>query len=97
MKPVIFVSLAEQEFTQAAVFYQSRVSGLGAAFKLAVEVAVHRVQRHPRAWPMVRPGVRRKNVARFPYGILYREHADKIVVLAVMHLHRHPDCWIGRQ
>jgi hypothetical protein len=31
-----------------------------------------------------------------PYAVIYREDADEIVVLAVMHLHRRPDYWTDR-
>lgn len=97
MKPVIFSHLAEQELTEAAVFYESRLAGLGGTFLLAAEAAVRHVRRYPRAWPTVQPGVRRRKVPRFPYGLLYREYADHIAILAVMHLHRHPDRWVDRE
>jgi len=96
MKPLILSSLAEQELAEAASFYDSQVSGLGKDFVSSVEVAIEGIKRHPSAWPIVRPAIRRKRLARFPYALVYREYPDMIVVLAVMHLHRRPDYWADR-
>jgi plasmid stabilization system protein ParE len=96
MKPLILSSQAEQELEEAAFFYDSQVSGLGKDFVSNVEVAMEGIQRHPAAWPTVRPAIRRKRVARFPYALVYREYPAMIVVLAVMHLHRKPDYWTDR-
>lgn len=40
--------------------------------------------------------IRRSLVSRFPYGVLYSEVDNKIHILAVMNLHRQPDCWKQR-
>ena len=38
-------------------------------------------------------GVRRAIVRVFPYGVYFTLDADLITVLAVLHMHRHPDIW----
>ena len=30
---------------------------------------------------------------RFPYGIIYAVENGEVLVISVMHLHRHPDSW----
>ncbi|MCX6842316.1 MAG: type II toxin-antitoxin system RelE/ParE family toxin, partial [candidate division WOR-3 bacterium] len=34
--------------------------------------------------------------SRFPYGLVYGQEADAIVIVAVAHLHREPRYWMGR-
>ena len=35
-------------------------------------------------------------MARFPYGLIYGLEKDKIIVVAVAHLHRNPRHWADR-
>lgn len=96
MKNAIFLPEAQQEMLDAARFYESRSPGLGGAFLDAIDRAVLEIREHPARWPIIRSQVRRRLVARFPYGALYRDEPDEIAILAVMHLHRRPEYWEGR-
>ena len=96
MKPLVFLSPAEQELSEAAEFYEARRKGLGRRFLDAVESAGGQVQSNPRSCPIIRAYVRRKLIVNFPYGLLYRDDPDEIVVLALMHLHRRPGYWLNR-
>jgi hypothetical protein len=40
--------------------------------------------------------IRRIIVPRFPYALLYRATSDRILIVAVMHLHRRPGYWRSR-
>jgi cytochrome P450 len=81
---------------EAAQFYDAQQSGLGSQFLDAVERAVQGIEENPRRWPPLSRQIRRRLVDRFPYGILYRIGKNEIVIVAVMHLHRHPRYWAGR-
>jgi hypothetical protein len=35
-------------------------------------------------------------LTRFPYGVFFAVDDDEVLVLAVVHLHRHPDTWKNR-
>jgi plasmid stabilization system protein ParE len=96
MKPVRFIRPAELELLEAARYYELQSPGLGQTFLDKIDSAVAAVSAHPKSWPVVRGKIRRRLVHRFPYGLLYREDAKEIVVLATMHLHRHPDYWLDR-
>ncbi len=67
-------------------------------YEFAVEVydSIGRAIEHPKAWPILDGDVRRCQLKRFPYGVLYSEEATGIFVIAVMHLHREPDYWKHR-
>ncbi len=51
---------------------------------------------HPEAAPLIRGGIRRRILRRFPYGLLYTIKADGVRILAVMNLKRRPTYWVGR-
>ena len=87
---------ARQEYREAAVFYESRRSGLGAAFTLEVEAALQRVLEAPERWRVIEQDVRRCLTHTFPYGILYTIEAESILIVAVMHLRRRPGYWRSR-
>ncbi len=96
MKPFRFLLPAEREMLDAACYYESQAPRLGVDFLSEIDSAIQDVAQDPDRWPVIRADTRRRLVHRFPYGILYRNDPDEIVILAVMHLHRHPNYWIRR-
>ena len=84
------------EVLEALRYYRSQAPNLGAAFIQEVKAAILDVAENPEQWAVVRPPVRRRLVHRFPYSIVYRIDPEEIVVVAVMHMHRHPTYWAGR-
>lgn len=87
---------ARQEYREAAIFYGTRQSGLGAAFTLEVEAAIDRILEAPERWRVIEQDVRRCMTHTFPYGILYTIEAESILIVAVMHLRRRPGYWRDR-
>jgi plasmid stabilization system protein ParE len=96
MKVLLFLEPAELELLDAAEWYESQVPGLGSQFLDRIEYALDEITERPEASPVVRHHIRRRLLARFPYCILYRISPHEIIVVAVMHLRRHPAYWIGR-
>jgi hypothetical protein len=88
---------AETEFLEAIEYYESCSPGLGKDFSLEVNFAVQNILSYTYAWPIVEDDVRRCLTSRFPYGVLYSIESDCVYILAVMHLHRHPDYWKSRR
>jgi plasmid stabilization system protein ParE len=89
----VFASGARAELRKAYEWYGP---GHGTRFLRAVGDAVKKIRDHPQRWPVVRGEVRRCRTDKFPYGVLYKVKPDHIRILAVMHLHRDPDYWLGR-
>ena len=87
---------ARQEYREAAAFYETRQSGLGAAFTLEVEAALDRILEAPARWRVIEEDVRRCLTHTFPYGILYTIEDGSILIVAVMHLRRRPGYWRNR-
>ena len=80
----------------AAQYYESRSHGLGAEFLDEVQRSIEALSSNPRTAPVIKVGIRRRLLKRFPFGILYAVEQDTIVVLAVMHLRRRPGYWESR-
>jgi plasmid stabilization system protein ParE len=91
-----FHAEAETEFYAAIDYYEECQQGLGFDFSIEVHAGIQRILDFPRAWPILEGDLRRCITHRFPYGILYSIEPDRIYILAVMHLHRHPDYWKHR-
>jgi toxin ParE2 len=96
VNPVRLVEAAEQELLAASAYYDIQKPGLGAEFLDQVERALCDIAAHPERWPCIRLGMRRRLLHRFPYGLLYKIDPAETIVLAVAHLHRHPNYWVGR-
>lgn len=96
MQGVIFHPEARQEIRHAANYYDDSRQGLGDRFIDAIENGIKHIQANPYRWRKIRGEVRRCLIPRFPYGILYVADEDRVFVVAIMHLHRHPDYWLNR-
>ena len=57
---------------------------------------IQRVREFPLAWHPMGGAVRRCQMHRFPYGIIYEPTQIEIVVIAVAHLHQAPEYWRAR-
>ncbi|MGD9155937.1 MAG: type II toxin-antitoxin system RelE/ParE family toxin [Bacillota bacterium] len=87
---------AEIEFNDAIDFFEEKATGLGYDFSIEVHSAIKRVILTPSAWPILDGDIRRCLVKRFPYGVLYSQEKEGILIVAVMHLHKSPDYWKQR-
>jgi hypothetical protein len=92
-----FHSEAEEELLESALFYDSRVKGLGESFTSEVQRAVEMIREHPDLGSPLGSKVRRVLVRRFPYNMIYRHDANRIFILAVAHQRRRPGYWHHRE
>jgi plasmid stabilization system protein ParE len=98
MKPrrLILTPEAFDDIRAARSWYEQRREGLGAAFDLALEATLMRLQRMPEAHPLVAPPFRRAVVRRFPYEVFYRLDADTAVIVLVFHTAQDPTRALSR-
>lgn len=87
---------ARLEYRDAAIFYNGRRPGLGAAFTLEIEATIKRIKETPDRWPVIEQDVRKCLTRVFPYSILYTIEQDAILIVSVMHLRRKPGHWRNR-
>ncbi len=71
--------------------------GLGVRFETQVNTVFARLVDNPFQFPVIEEGVRRAIVRVFPYAVYFTLEVDLITVLAVLHMHRHPDTWKPRR
>lgn len=87
---------AKTEFEDAERYYEQQVPGLGGRFRKEIREALARLRYWPFSAPVEHGDIRRLNLSRFPYKLLYAVVVDRIYIIAVAHHHRAPDYWIDR-
>jgi len=84
---------AHVELIDAIVYYESAHIGLGDRFNHDFWEALDRIIEFPEAASEIEDGVRRARLTDFPFGIVYVNRGDMILIVAIMHLHRKPGYW----
>lgn len=91
-----FLPEAEEEFREAARYYEKEAPGIGLRFIAEVRRGVIFITENPYAAVSVGTGIRRKAMNHFPYSLVYAVEAEFVVILAVAHQKRRPKYWLGR-
>ncbi len=92
MKTVV-LDPALREFSAAGAHYNKESPGLGCEFADKVFRTIARVAIMPDAWPALSERTRRCITRRFPYGVIYQQREDALIIVSIMHLRRHPESW----
>jgi hypothetical protein len=91
-----FLKITQIELDNTVDYYNGERAGLGYEFLWEVFAAIDRIKAFPEAWQSFLAGTRRCLVRRFPYGVVYKEIDDLVLIVAIANLHRKPDYWINR-
>ncbi|MDP4624336.1 MAG: type II toxin-antitoxin system RelE/ParE family toxin [Akkermansiaceae bacterium] len=88
------------DVTEAADWYESRESGLGAVFVEEIIRVWEKIVEHPHIGSRRHPtmDIRWRYPERFPYRVIYRisEDTESILVVAVLHAARRDGGWQSR-
>ena len=87
---------AAEDIAQASLWYEECSQGLGTEFIRAIDACLAVIIRNPLAFPVIHREARMALPRRFPYKVIYRAKTEAIIVVAVMHGHRHPKRWQKR-
>ena len=87
---------AQRDVREAAHWYEARRPGLGKRFSAQLGRLMNRVADSPLQFPEIDEGVRRALLQRFPYAMYFTVASDAIIVIAILHQHRHPNTWKER-
>lgn len=87
---------AESELAEAVNWYEEQSPGLGDALLVELVRVFRLIERYPDAWHPLSRNTRRCRLARFPYGVIYAQDGDELLVIAIAHLHRAPGYWRER-
>lgn len=93
---------AEAELREDAAWYEEQRSGLGSEFLAAVDAGIQQIRRDPYRFARIESvpdeeNVRRLQLNRFPYIIIYEVISSEVCILAVAHAHRRPGYWRDRR
>lgn len=84
---------AVEEIKQAVAFYKQKQAGLEKRFIEALEDCIDKVCSFPLRYRKVGGDVRKCRLLHFPCALIYQLNAERIEVIAVMHLRKSPDYW----
>jgi hypothetical protein len=87
---------AQRELVEAVSYYNAQRIRLGEEFRDEAWDTIRRIRDFPLAWHPLGGSIRRCQMQRFPYGIIYEPSATEILVIAVAHLHQEPMYWRKR-
>lgn len=96
MRRIEFHPEAEAELISAARYYEDHAENLGFDFVAAGQRSYQRLIEFPASGHPFGQHLRRVLIPGFPYGLIYRADADRVLILAVAHLHRRPGYWRSR-
>lgn len=91
-----FLIPARRELNKAVRYYNAQRISLGDQFRDEAWDTIQRIRDFPLAWHPMGGAIRRCQMQRFPYGIIYEPAQLEIVVIAVAHLHQEPEYWRSR-
>ncbi|MBU6301524.1 MAG: type II toxin-antitoxin system RelE/ParE family toxin [Verrucomicrobia bacterium] len=96
MRPLRFHPSVQKDINGAVNHYWAISEGLAEEFWGEVQGALAAIERAPEAHHFDPSGLRRSNLKRFPYNILYVIKTDRIRVQVVRHNSRRPGFGVRR-
>jgi plasmid stabilization system protein ParE len=84
------------EARAARDWYRVRNAEAAEVFMAELDLAIERIEETPRQWPAYFGETRRYLLRRFPFFVVFREGADRVEIVAVVHARRRPGYWLGR-
>jgi plasmid stabilization system protein ParE len=91
-----FLSPAEEEMTEASLFYEGASAGLGSDFFDDVQRVIDVLREHPALGRRVGRGLRQALLHRFPFSLIYSVETAEVLIVAVAHQKRRPGYWRDR-
>jgi len=76
---------AALDIEEAASWYETQLTGLGAEFVLEVDFTIEKIQNNPKLYLQSYRSARRALIRRFPYAIYFAVNHIEIHILAVLH------------
>lgn len=96
MSELAICSAAEAEYAEALLWYAERGVEVAERFDAAFAAAMETIAPNPNRFPRCDERHHYYLMRHFPYQIIFRQHHDQWVVIAVAHTARNPRYWSGR-
>ena len=84
---------AEREVADAFDYYESQSEGLGRRMTGEIRDALNGILAFPEAHPSLDRLHRKRNLKKFPYGIIFRVEGEEVVFVGCFHLRSDPAKW----
>ncbi len=94
--PVQFRPAASRDIVDAVDWYETQQSSLGVRFFEDLENVLSRIVESRGHFPVVYRDTHRALLRRFPYGVFFKNYADRTLVVAVADLRREATRWQRR-
>ena len=91
-----YLEEAIEEAEAAARWYAERSSFAANGFADEIDAAIAAIEQNPGAWPPYDHDTRHYLLRRYPFSVVYRVQATRILIVAVAHGHRRPGYWKSR-
>jgi hypothetical protein len=89
-----FLLPAEEEMTEASLFYEAASVHLGVDFLDDVDHVITLLRNHPLLGQQLDNNLRRALLRRFPFSLIYAVETNAVVIVA--HQSRRPGYWRNR-
>jgi plasmid stabilization system protein ParE len=96
MIDLVVCSAAEAEYVDALCWYAERSASAAERFDAEFDLALQTIASDPERFPKCDEHHHHYLMRHFPYQIIYRQHQDHWVVIAVAQTARKPNYWSGR-
>ena len=94
---VAYHPAAQDELRRATLRYERARAGVGQAFLTTVRETEGLLTERPALGIALGGANRRVRVRSFPYPLIYRFEHERLYILAVAHMRRHPEYWLHRE
>ena len=97
VKRLLSTPRADLDVEAAFEWYENERSGLGLEFLDELRATYDRIADGPLKYQLIRFGIRRALLRRFPYAVYFAVEEAVVVVLTVLHASRDPAEWQRRR
>ena len=91
MSPIRLHPDAETDLADALRHYEAIDTHLRAKFIDKLDEAFSKITASPNLYPCESETAQRIHMQRFPYLIIYEQHQEVVMILAIFHTRRNPD------
>ena len=93
---VEFGAGARFEFDEAFDWYAERSVRAAIGLASEIDVAVEKIVATPERFPPTYAGCGCYTLNRYPYNVIYYQTDERIFIVAIAHMKRHPTYWRSR-
>jgi plasmid stabilization system protein ParE len=87
---ILLIEEAEKDVDEAVIWYEEQQTNLGIRFYFELLKTLEALKTNPQYYSFLHEEYRQVILIHFPYKIVFKIYADKVVVLAVFHTSRNP-------